>query len=167
MRAYATPRSTPSSRLRAGHSLTGRAAARSRSSRSRRSGRVWALFLLAAALEAPFLASLRHQAGGRADLAAIEEGFFPTAQGPAAPRALVFTDTFEETNGVAGTMRQLVRAAAEGEFSAQLVLATEQALDSPGVIDFRPDWSAPIPGQEGIELRFPALTEVLARVEHE
>jgi glycosyltransferase involved in cell wall biosynthesis/predicted metal-dependent phosphoesterase TrpH len=125
------------------------------------------LFLLAGALEAPFLASLRHQAGGRADLAAIEKGFFPPAQGPAEPRALVFTDTFEETNGVAGTMRQLARAAAEGEFSAQLVLATGQALDFPGVIDFRPDWSAPIPGQEAIELRFPALTEVLALVEHE
>src|SRR5262249_31618664 len=53
--------------------------------------------LLAGALEAPFVASLRHQAGGRAELAALASGFFPDPEPREAPRALVFTDTFEET----------------------------------------------------------------------
>jgi glycosyltransferase involved in cell wall biosynthesis len=123
--------------------------------------------LLAGALEAPYLASLRHQAGGRLDLAALEASFFTVPPLPTQPRALVFTDTFEETNGVAGTMRQLARAAAAGELPARIVLASRREPELEGVIAFPPDWSMPIPGQEAIELHFPSLTEVLARVERE
>jgi glycosyltransferase involved in cell wall biosynthesis/predicted metal-dependent phosphoesterase TrpH len=123
--------------------------------------------MLAGALEAPYLASLRHQAGGRSDLAGLEAGFFPAARTPARPHVLVFTDTFEETNGVAGTMRRLARAAAARELPGRIVVAGDEACESAGVIALPPDWSAPIPGQEAIELRFPALTQLLARVEEE
>jgi glycosyltransferase involved in cell wall biosynthesis len=122
-------------------------------------------FLLAGALEAPFLASLRHQAGGRSELAAIEAGFFPAPHAPADPRALLFSDTFDETNGVAGTMRRLAHEAGAGELPVQIVLSSHDRSERPGVLSFAPDWSMPIPGHEEIELRFPALTEVLARVE--
>jgi glycosyltransferase involved in cell wall biosynthesis/predicted metal-dependent phosphoesterase TrpH len=123
--------------------------------------------LLAGGLEAPYLASLRHQAGGRPELAALEASFFPVRPVPPEPRALVFTDTFEETNGVAGTMRRLAHAAGAGELPVRVVLASRGDLGLDGAIGFPPDWSVPIPGQEAIELRFPTLTEVLARVERE
>jgi glycosyltransferase involved in cell wall biosynthesis len=121
--------------------------------------------VLAGALEAPFVASLRHQAGGRSELAALAAGFFPEPNMHEEPRALVFTDTFDETNGVAGTMRRLARAAGVGEFPARVVVASAATVDHGGVLAFPPDWSIPLPGQESIELRFPALTEVLSRVE--
>ena len=66
-----------------------------------------ASLLLAGALEAPYLASMRHHTGSRSEIEELEAAFFGIGRPTAEPRALVFTDTFAETNGVAGTMRRL------------------------------------------------------------
>ena len=78
-------------------------------------GRRLGALAFAAGLQLPYLATARHHAESRSGLGAIEAEFF-AGRGvvPREPRALLFTDTFSEVNGVAGTMRRLAGAAAEG-----------------------------------------------------
>jgi phosphatidylinositol alpha 1,6-mannosyltransferase len=78
----------------------------------------------------------------------------------------VFTDTFAETNGVAGTMRRLAAAARSGSFDG-LVVAAGGRDDADGVVALPPDWSIPLPTYESLELRFPLPTQVLELVEQE
>jgi len=80
------------------------------------SGRLGAV-AFAAALQAPYLATAHHHADSRQSLRAIENGFFGITVAEPEPRALVFTDTFNEVNGVAGTMRQLAAASATHRFA--------------------------------------------------
>jgi len=118
----------------------------------------------AAGLQLPYLATAHHHAGSRDGLAEIERGFFGAPRRPRVPRALVFTDTFSEVNGVAGTMRRLAAAAVDGSFAGSVVVASH-APEQPGVVTLPPDWSLPLPSYEAIDLRFPLPTDVLALVE--
>jgi len=120
--------------------------------------------LLAGALHAPFLASAHHQAGARSDLVAIEADLFGEQRAPVTPRALIFTDTFDETNGVAGTMRRL---AGLGDPAIGVVTSHPDPASLVGAIGFEPEWSFPLPTSEQIELRFPSLLDVLDYVERE
>ena len=120
----------------------------------------------ATALQVPYLASARHHADSRADLAAIESGFFGIARPRREPRALVFTDTFDETNGVAGTMRRLAYAAGTGAFPGAVVVASHEP-SPPGVVSLPPDWTIPLPTYDSLDLRFPLPTDVLDRIEAE
>jgi glycosyltransferase involved in cell wall biosynthesis len=119
----------------------------------------------AAALQAPYLATAHHHADSRQSLHAIEHAFFGVTVEEPEPRALVFTDTFDEINGVAGTMRQLAEAAAAGRFAGSVVTAGHRS--SSGAVALRPDWVASLPGYEGLDLAFPVPTDVLACIERE
>lgn len=120
---------------------------------------------LAGALQAPYLATAGHHAGSRAGLRQIERAFFGPGRAHTEPRALVFTDTLEEVNGVAGTMRRLAAAGAEGRLPLAVVAARGTGRD--GVLALEAEWTFPLPGYESIELRFPSPTDVLARLEEE
>jgi glycosyltransferase involved in cell wall biosynthesis len=120
----------------------------------------------AAGLQLPYLATAQHHAGSRDGLASLEHAFFPSARRRSEQRALLFTDTFAEVNGVAGTMRRIAAAAAEGTYAGSVVVAADEA-PSPGTIALPPDWSLPLPSYEAIDLRFPLPTDVLERVEAE
>jgi hypothetical protein len=74
-------------------------------------GRRLGALAFAAGLQLPYLATAHHHAGSRDGLGAIERGFFGASRRVHEPRVLVFTDTFSEVNGVAGTMRRLAAAA--------------------------------------------------------
>jgi glycosyltransferase involved in cell wall biosynthesis len=119
----------------------------------------------AAALQAPYLATAQHHADSRQSLREIERGFFGIEVAEPEPRVLVFTDTFNEVNGVAGTMRQLASASAAGRFSGAVVTAGKQA--PAGAVALRPDWIAALPSYESLNIAFPVPTEVLACVERE
>jgi glycosyltransferase involved in cell wall biosynthesis len=119
----------------------------------------------AAALQAPYLGTAHHHAGAKADLEAIEDAFFGGRDEAREIRALVFTDTFDEANGVAGTMRRLAAEGARGSLGVQVATARADGADAPGVIAFPPDWTLPLPTYEDLDLRFPLVTDVLARVE--
>jgi predicted metal-dependent phosphoesterase TrpH len=80
-----------------------------------------ATVMLAAALEAPFAASLKHNADTQQQMHEIERAFFGTRMRPQEQTALVFTDTFDETNGVAGTMRRLALEAGAGRLPLTVV----------------------------------------------
>jgi glycosyltransferase involved in cell wall biosynthesis len=127
-------------------------------------GRV-AAAALAAVLQVPLLATTRHQAASRAGLREIEQGFFGPRQTGGEPRVLLFTDTFRETNGVAGTVRRLAAASAAGQVSLRVVASgTGPAV---GALDVQPDWSVPLPTAEHLSLAFAAPADILARVEAE
>lgn len=128
-------------------------------------GRLGAL-LLAGAFEAPFIAALRHHAGTRTDVRDLETWFFGNGLTTGSPRALVFTDTYDETNGVAGTMRRLAAEGAAGALAAKVVVCDAAGV-RPGVVSLEPEWSLPLPGYESIVLHFPSLSALLARVEEE
>jgi glycosyltransferase involved in cell wall biosynthesis len=126
-----------------------------------------ATLVAAGALHLPYLSTAHHHAGSRAGLREIEEAFFAVSERAGAVRAMVFTDTFDETNGVAAAMRRLRDIAAERGEPITVVVARDQACDEPGLLALAPDWSVPLPAYERIELRFPALLELLDRVESE
>jgi glycosyltransferase involved in cell wall biosynthesis/predicted metal-dependent phosphoesterase TrpH len=130
-------------------------------------GRRLGALAFAAGLQLPYLATARHHAESRAGLADIERAFFGARSSiRRAPRALLFTDTFSEVNGVAGTMRRLAAAAAEGMYPGIVVVASHDA-DAPGTVSLPPDWSLPLPSYESIDLRFPLPTDVLACIEEQ
>jgi glycosyltransferase involved in cell wall biosynthesis len=121
----------------------------------------------AAALQAPYLGTAHHHAGASADLDQIEAAFFGGREEERELRVLVFTDTFDEANGVAGTMRRLAAQGARGALPIRVATARAEAADEPGLIAFTPDWTLPLPTYEELELRFPLITDVLAAVERE
>ena len=123
--------------------------------------------LLAGAIEAPFVGAVRHHAETRIGVRELQGELRRELLGGGElahePRALVFTDTFAETNGVAGTMRLLAAAGHAGQLPVQAV--TCGAGTAAGVVSFPPDWSFPLPGYETLDMRVPSLTQVLAFVE--
>jgi glycosyltransferase involved in cell wall biosynthesis/predicted metal-dependent phosphoesterase TrpH len=125
------------------------------------------LLLLAGTLEVPYIASMRHFEGTRRDAVEIERAFFGLNRAAREPRSLVFTDTFHETNGVAGTMRRLAAAAARGELPLSVVTGGRRRNDQPGLIEIESDWSLQLPSYELIDLQFPTVTAVLSKVEEE
>jgi len=129
-------------------------------------GRRLGALAFAAGLQIPYLATAHHHADSRAGLAEIERGFFGAPHTAREPRALLFTDTFCEANGVAGTMRRIAAAAGAGRFPGAVVVASHDP-PSPGVVPLPPDWSLPLPTYESLDLRFPLPTDVLDRVEVE
>lgn len=125
--------------------------------------------LLAGAIEAPFVGAVRHHAETRIGVRELQRELRRELLGggePAhEPRALVFTDTFAETNGVAGTMRLLAAAGHAAQLPVQVLTCGAGA--APGAVSFAPDWSFPLPGYEALDMRVPSLTQVLAFVERE
>jgi glycosyltransferase involved in cell wall biosynthesis/predicted metal-dependent phosphoesterase TrpH len=121
----------------------------------------------AAALQLPYLATAQHHAGSRSGLREIDEAFFGRREEADELRALVFTDTFDEANGVAGTMRRLAAEGAAGALPVRVATARPEAAEKPGLIGFSPDWTLPLPTYEQLELRFPLITDVLERTEAE
>jgi glycosyltransferase involved in cell wall biosynthesis/predicted metal-dependent phosphoesterase TrpH len=121
----------------------------------------------AAAVQAPYVATANHHAGSRAGLAEIENAFFEPKEEEHALNVLVFTDTYDEANGVAGTMRRLATEGQRGALPVRVATAGAQTGEEQGVISFAPDWTLPLPTYERLELRFPLVTDVLERVEAE
>ena len=122
--------------------------------------------LLAGAIEAPFVGAVRHHAETNIGVRRLRRELSGGSTVPTRePRVLVFTDTFDETNGVAGTMRRLAAASAAGELPVRVV--TSGATRAAGLVSFAPDWSFALPGYESLDMRVPSLTQVLAFVEAE
>jgi glycosyltransferase involved in cell wall biosynthesis len=119
----------------------------------------------AAALQAPYLGTAHHHAGSRAGIGDIAAAFFGDHEEEREPDALVFTDTFDETNGVAGTMRRLAAEGARGALPVRVATARAEASDEPGLTVFAHDWALPLPTYEELQLHFPLITDVLAYVE--
>jgi glycosyltransferase involved in cell wall biosynthesis/predicted metal-dependent phosphoesterase TrpH len=126
-----------------------------------------AALVYAGGVQLPYLVTANHHAASRQGLHEIESAFFGVREEQRELTALVFTDTFGEANGVAGTMRRLAAEGSRGALPLRVATARPQAADEQGLIVFPPDWTLPLPTYEQLELRFPLVTDVLARVEQE
>ena len=124
------------------------------------------LLALAGGVHLPYLAGAQHHAASNAGLRNLAAAFFGLPDASADPHALVFTDTFDETNGVAGTMRQLAEAGAGGRLAVAVVARSARSPHA-GLRVLEADWTVPLPGYESIELCFPSPMAVLALVESE
>jgi glycosyltransferase involved in cell wall biosynthesis/predicted metal-dependent phosphoesterase TrpH len=121
----------------------------------------------AAAVQLPYLGTAHHHAGSRASLDEIDTAFFGVERTDRELEALVFTDTFDEANGVAGTMRRLATEGAHGALPLRVATARTEAREEPGLIVFPPDWTLALPTYEELQLRFPLVIDVLAEVERQ
>src|SRR5262249_54346153 len=101
----------------------------------------------AAGVTLPYLAAAAYHGGERRFAESMGEEFFgvaPPGDGPV--RALVFTDTFDELNGVAGTMRRLAEAAADDPALGVTVLACRPGrAERPGLVSVPPVARMPVP----------------------
>lgn len=128
--------------------------------------------LAGAALAAPYLLAAGYLAGeerfarefGRHFLVAADPGI-PVPP----PRVGMFTDTYDELNGVAGTMRRLTAHAARRADGAMTVVACGSPQRSAGLARFRAIGRVPVPahGDGGWQLGIPSLIELLDFAERE
>src|SRR5262249_8601675 len=95
----------------------------------------------------------------------LETAFFGGPDRARDPSALVFTDTFDDTNGVAGTMRRLAGEGARERLPGRAVTARESTEQGPRLTPVAGGRERPLPTYERLSLRFPLLTDVLAYVE--
>ena len=123
------------------------------------------LLMAAAAVQLPYLGGAHHHAGAGREPTAIESAFGIRAKEVDDLSVMVFTDTYDEANGVAGTLRRLATQGAHGALPVRVATARTEAADEPGLIAFEPDWTVPLPTYEQLELRFPLITDVLEAVE--
>ena len=93
-----------------------------------------------------------------------EREFFGTPAGARAPRTAMFTDTFDEVNGVAGTMR---RIAAHGDERLVVLTSGDPARSDAGEVRIAPIQSVPLPayGDGDWRLGVPSLIRLLTEVE--
>jgi glycosyltransferase involved in cell wall biosynthesis len=122
----------------------------------------------AAAIAAPRLLTARYMEDERRFARAVERSFFGgdlTARGPV--RALMLTDTVDELNGVAGTMRRLADYAARHPGRGIEVVACGGGNSAPGLrrLSTVTDVEVPAYGDRAWRLGVPALVELAALVE--
>jgi glycosyltransferase involved in cell wall biosynthesis len=123
----------------------------------------------AAGLALPYLSASFYHAGEGRHAQRMAGEFFPGDLGGRRPaRALMLTDTFDELNGVAGTMRRLAdHAARDPGLGVTVVACRDKAEEAPGLVSLAPLGRVEVPAYGDPEWRMgvPPLLELLAVVE--
>jgi len=133
-----------------------------------RMGHSIGLLFGAMTLAAPYLTSAGYHAAEARHARLINSEFFgddPLSVSP--PRALMLTDTFDELNGVAGTMRRLAERAPALDLPMTVVAAGDRAAQKPGLITLKPLITLPVPAyqDENLTLGFPSMIELMDVIE--
>jgi glycosyltransferase involved in cell wall biosynthesis len=131
-------------------------------------GRAITLLLGAAGLSGPYLASAGYHAAEARHARAIDRAFFAGrahAERPA--RTLVLTDTFEEINGVAGTMRRLATRSTALGLPITVVAHGHLLRRTDHLVVLEPLARLPVPAYRDGELSLgiPSLIDLLRVVE--
>jgi glycosyltransferase involved in cell wall biosynthesis len=125
----------------------------------------------AAAVAAPYFTAGRYFRGEARHAAEFGEAFFgaPAASAETdAPHALVVTDTFDELNGAAGTMRRYAAwSGAQTTPPATIVTCGPRAVEAPGLIRLRSVADCAVPAYEVASWRLgvPSALELLEVIE--
>jgi glycosyltransferase involved in cell wall biosynthesis len=126
------------------------------------------LLMGAMMLATPYLTSAGYHAAEARHARGVGREFFgdPIESGTP-PRTLMLTDTFDELNGVAGTMRNLADRAAALDLPITVVAPGEKSAKKNGIITMRPLVSLPVPAyrDDSLALGIPSLIELLDIVE--
>lgn len=123
----------------------------------------------AGALALPYLLAANYARGEIRYAEGVERDFFgPSVVEPGPVGAVMLTDTFDELNGVAGTMRRLAAYAAARPESGLCVLTCDAgAGEQPGRRDLPPVTRLPVPayGDAAWRLGVPSVIDLLDAVE--
>lgn len=115
-------------------------------------------------LAAPFVGSARHQVLKQCLKKRLTQENGQTYT----EKALWFTDTIDDLNGVSVSLRQIAQHAKQFHYAAHLVTCVDpQTLASPlpvGTINFVPIKQIPVPGYEQQTISFPSLLTVMTRI---
>jgi len=115
-------------------------------------------------LAAPFVGSMRHQVLN----ARIKSSLIKACKENYTQKALWFTDTIDDLNGVSVSLRQIVRQAHKHGYKLSLVTCVDEnntrtALPE-GSINLPPVYHEKIPGYEQQEIGFPSLLGMMHRI---
>ena len=118
----------------------------------------------ALALAAPFVGSLRHQVVKNHLKADLQN----SSQTKVSKRALWFTDTIDDLNGVSVSLRQVARYAADMDYQLKLVVCVDkQSLNTPipdNHINLRRIREHTFSFYDDLSLNFPSLLDSLKRI---
>ncbi len=118
-------------------------------------------------LTAPYYIAFHNQTRNR-DLMRELETVFPVAGPVRAPKIALFTDTLDEVNGVALTLRRLKQVAKARGVELVIITCTDEptACDD-GTMNFRSVGDVQIPEYSELSLRFPPVLDVLDYIDRE
>jgi len=134
-------------------------------------GRRLDALLAAGAVAAPYCLAARWMRDEREHALEFERDYFgaPGVVPRETPvKVAVFTDTFDELNGAAGTMRRLAEwSGARDDVPVTVLAGGDTARSRPGVLRLRPAVGLPVPayGDAGWRLSVPSLLDVLDAVD--
>jgi len=113
------------------------------------------------ALASPYYVAFYHQHRSKPLLRQLESSF-GLATGPSQERTALFTDTLHEINGVAMTIKRLVRtAAARGVSLTVFTTGTEASPAADGIMTFPAVGDFSLPEYPELKLRFPPSLDIL------
>jgi glycosyltransferase involved in cell wall biosynthesis len=119
------------------------------------------------ALAAPYYAAFYHQHRSKPLLRELRQSF-DIAPDPGAERIALFTDTLHEINGVAITIKRLVKTAqARGVNLTVITAGDSDAPETDGVRTFKSVGTLALPEYPELQLRFPPILDMLTYVEQQ
>ena len=128
--------------------------------------RLTTLFPLAL-LAAPFVGSMRHQVLK----SSIKKKLIEGASEQYTEKALWFTDTIDDLNGVSVTLRQIAEHAVKQGYQVKLVTCVDEgSIRSPlpvNTVNFPPVKEVVVPGYKTQSIGFPSLLAMLRKLVHE
>ncbi len=115
-------------------------------------------------MAAPYIGSLRHQVVKQS----IKKGLLEPLDEKPVKKALWFSDTVDDLNGVSVSLKQIAKYADKLDYNVKLVTSrTDDAFISDNLIDLRHIERYTLPFYEDIELKFPSLLEAMKRIVNE
>lgn len=121
--------------------------------------------LIGVFLSAPFFTTMKVMYEGRGLLNELARRFDLNKEGTGR-RILWFTDTFDELNGVASTLREISRLTYPPGVKIRVVtcLSSRQGQPEPAVIDLPSFYGFRVPNYETIELRVPSMLKSIRQL---
>ena len=118
-------------------------------------------------LASPFIGSMRHQVLK----SKIKTRMIAACKQNHTQKALWFTDTIDDLNGVSVSLRQIAKQSQRLNYQLHLVTCVdENKIHSslpPGTINFTPIYQDSLPGYEQQSICFPSLLSMMRRIIHE
>ena len=119
-------------------------------------------------LVSPYYLAFHHQHRSKELLAELHGRFSPHSAAPEKEKIALFTDTLDEINGVAITIRRLIETASIRGVQLTVITSTpaETGFNN-GVMNFRAIGDFSLPEYPELKLHFPPLLEVIDYMERE
>ena len=119
------------------------------------------------ALISPYYLAFHHQHRSK-ELIRELRGLFPDAARKQTERIALFTDTLDDINGVAMTIRRLIQTAADrGVELTVITCGSAESEERPGVRQFRAVGDFILPEYPELKLNFPPILDVMDFIEQE